>query len=128
VASCDTCKTPGNCCSGFTLNFDVDEADWKLQAEVKLKSHGIDYWRPVRISRTSVHLQTHSSGKPFQEYKLLPGRVRVMFSCDRLTKEGKCGDYENRPITCKDYEPGYDPLCAMYQPTLKGIPIMLEGR
>lgn len=31
---------------------------------------------------------------------------------------GRCLDYENRPFACRDYEPGTDRLCVLYEPRI----------
>lgn len=34
--------------------------------------------------------------------------------CPNLTREGRCGDYENRPRLCRSFQAGSDPLCIMH--------------
>lgn len=38
------------------------------------------------------------------------------FWCPELTREGRCGDYPNRPDLCRSYEPMSDRLCVMGPP------------
>ena len=39
----------------------------------------------------------------------------VTFNCVNLTKDGRCGDYENRPWLCRVFEPGEGPLCVHWR-------------
>lgn len=36
------------------------------------------------------------------------------FSCTRLTRDGRCGAYEDRPHVCRSYRPGEDALCVHF--------------
>lgn len=56
-------------------------------------------------------------GLPFLPlYKSPSGEWR--YWCQHLTREGRCGIYDQRPAVCRAYEPGSDRgLCgAMYSP------------
>jgi len=39
---------------------------------------------------------------------------RWSYWCPNLSREGRCLDYENRPVTCRIFEPASDPLCVHY--------------
>lgn len=110
MSSCDTCRAPGNCCSGFVLNHPFPGANWKADAEQLLADAGLQFFKPVRQFFTS-------------ETEWMDG---VMFDCSRLGADGRCTDYENRPQLCRAYQAGDDALCAEFVQTLKGIPIRVQ--
>lgn len=115
MSTCDTCTHPGACCSGFTIggkHFNID--NWKIEAENFMELYGLYYFKPVRPL-----VEQLSSYPP-------EGKTLVQFDCERLGADGRCTDYENRPETCRVYEAKSDPLCAMYEHQLKGIPIRVQ--
>lgn len=112
MSECDTCRSPGNCCKGFMLCAEFDESDWKQQAIDLMAANDLTFFRPVALGFVGTS----------------PGKVRARFNCDRLTPQGRCGDYENRPRTCWQFVPASDPLCAEHVRKLKGIPIRVEMR
>jgi Fe-S-cluster containining protein len=103
----DACTHPGACCRGFVLNHPFNEDDWQQQAKDLMEQVDLPFMRPVRRFITSETLWKNG----------------VMFDCDRLGADGRCTDYENRPQLCRDYQAGEDPLCAIHEFKLKGIPI-----
>lgn len=109
---CETCRKPGSCCKNFALVSRFTKDNWKSEAESLLATHKIDYFKPVRV-RPNPTTQN-------------PDAVSVYFDCERLGLDGRCTNYNERPETCRVFEPGSDPLCAEYQHTLKGIPIKIE--
>lgn len=36
------------------------------------------------------------------------------WTCDALTTSGRCGIYDDRPLLCRMFTPGSDPLCVHY--------------
>lgn len=108
TASCDTCRRPGSCCRGFVLSLPaVDPEGWREASLEQVAARGIDYFEPMYASASMAY----------------EGKVRAVWSCRRLTPEGRCGDYENRPPPCHAYQPGEDALCAEFVHTFKGIPL-----
>jgi len=115
MSACDTCAKPGACCTDMFLS----STYWNgmIYAE---------YWPGDAVR----HLDAAMPGHPFIPLRLeirepgTPGHNptanrpygAARWACTRLTPEGRCGDYENRPNLCKAYEPLSDGLCAMYVP------------
>jgi Fe-S-cluster containining protein len=94
------------------LGHEFYEHDWKQHAIEVMAANDLPFFRPVAKALVNT----------------LPGKVRVRFECDRLTPAGRCGDYENRPFTCRSFVPASDPLCAEHVRKLNGIPIRVEMR
>lgn len=109
MASCDTCRKPGHCCSGFTLNFYFNRETWQEEATEILKKNNLEFIVPVRIAQGWLE----------------QGRTGVVFDCTRLGADGRCTDYENRPELCKIYQPGQDGLCIEHVEAFKDIPIIV---
>lgn len=106
MSACDTCPKPGNCCNDFVLN-------------------GVTVWtRPLRFHKDSweegAFKYMRDQGMPFQPLRIderfpeQDGEVGVRWMCPVLTPAGRCGDYDNRPQLCRDYQPGDDRLCVLY--------------
>jgi len=59
-----------------------------------------------------------STGDPYIGLPFIPEVVNEhgywIFNCPVLGPDGRCGDYENRPATCRSYEPGVDALCVLH--------------
>ena len=112
--SCDTCRAPGSCCYRFPLTVNFNIRYWKEEATRLLEEHNwphivpVSPWPPLLASEVGAH----------------GGRTQVLFSCIKLTSEGRCGDYENRPEFCASFEVADDGLCAEYQPVFRGIPVV----
>lgn len=105
---CDACSNPGHCCTGIYLNYGghtpAVTAETTLEAMVQLASF---------VSEDCNERPT--VGFPFQPlYKAPHGSWKLW--CVNLTKDGRCGDYDNRPMLCKTYQPGQDGLCVMHTP------------
>jgi len=106
MSACDTCSSPGACCKDFALNVGLfDKDSWKDDAAKKMVHHKLPFI-PLRLAVEG----NETAGGPSE----IDGRVSIRFSCPLVTPEGLCGDYENRPQLCKDYQPLSDRLCAMY--------------
>lgn len=107
MSACDTCPKPGSCCNDFQLHGKTTttvfpENDWEGRASIWLKRHELPFL-PLRIDRDA----TFTDPVP-------DGHVAIRYMCPKLSPEGRCGDYENRPPLCRDYQPGQDRLCAVY--------------
>lgn len=99
---CGECGDPGRCCRDIRLysgGAGLSEAETKLDALVWLATaYHSDEWMG-------------NMGLPF-----LPDRKEDgmwVLSCPRLTPDGRCGDYENRPRLCRIFRPGEEHPCAM---------------
>ncbi len=105
MSACDTCSNPGHCCKDFVLHngktgVAFPEGDWENRANAYIARHSLPF-KALRIDNSQFH-------------ETLEGHVGVRYMCPLLTPEGRCGDYENRPALCREYEPLSDRLCVMY--------------
>ena len=106
---CDQCIRPGACCKEIMLVgsnpivFEIQNALTKLEVLVALATaEHSDEWMC-------------NIGLPFMpRYQCRDGNW--LLECPRLDSDGRCGDYENRPKLCRDFEPGIDALCVMSCP------------
>lgn len=57
-------------------------------------------------------------GLPFEPYVSHVDRkantVDLLYNCPRLTPDGLCSAYEERPQMCRDFAPKSDCLCVLY--------------
>lgn len=92
MSLCELCPRPGRCCSGFELNGgDIGLHATELEVSTTLAELGFPFFHPLWRKPDGAWLSW----------------------CDRLTKDGRCGDYENRPQLCRDYQPLACSLCAL---------------
>lgn len=99
MSPCDTCSRPGACFRGFVLSLNFHEEDWQGAARSRLDGYGLTYFRIDEAIKTE-HTLANSVG--------------IRCSCDRLGEDGRCTDYDNRPMVCRTYDPLYDGLCAEF--------------
>lgn len=94
MSTCDTCREPGRCCKRLHLQWGDG---WTPHAETPLDAIVImaRAWLPF------VPLGKTKDGA-------------LIWSCPLLDADGRCGDYENRPQLCRDYQPQEDPLCVEF--------------
>lgn len=105
MSLCDTCHTPGNCCKKFALSHGVKQEtlrqpNWKQLVTDRMILQGVPFFKPVE--RVIICQDTRKLAD-------------IIFTCTLLTEEGRCGDYENRPSACVDYQPKSDSLCVYYE-------------
>lgn len=110
TASCDTCRRPGACCSGFVIaalgGFPLET--WREDGlDLLAKLGNIDFFEPLH-PKLSLNA---------------PGLYMPVWRCTRLGPDGRCTDYENRPDLCHRYQAGDDELCAEFAHQFKGIPL-----
>ena len=124
---CDTCRDPGYCCRDFTISvvFPVDMPRAEVDKHI---AEGTDPWNgnregeltpfmhPARIARRYAYRGQHK-----------PHGVIWAFNCDRLGKDGRCMQYEDRPTICRSYEPKTDLLCIEYDGNYKGALSLYKG-
>lgn len=95
---CGICPDPGHCCREFYFHF--------------------SYWKDEGLEAAQRHLTQW--GIPFtvldwlDTYKDKDGReyAEILCNCPKVTAEGKCSIYKDRPGICRRYEAGSDPLCV----------------
>ena len=91
---CDICVDPGACCHGFTLTMGENNAgNWPTatQANVMMATHGMPF--------LAIPPEEGSEADAFR------------FVGPMLGRDGRCTIYDNRPDTCRRYEPASDGLC-----------------
>lgn len=104
---CGNCPKPGMCCRDIRLHTGNDivfrGVATRLEALVALATvRHEDPWMG--------HI-----GLPF-----LPDRIDGLgmwvLQCPILGSDGRCTDYENRPLLCRHHEPGFHVPCALTKP------------
>lgn len=108
MSACDKCKAPGNCCKGFVLSTYYGLTNWREEATADMERRGVPFFAPIRPAPN------------------IYGRdeIQCFFECTRLGPDGRCTSYADRPNVCKIYEPKSDRLCAEFENTFCGIPIV----
>ena len=97
MSLCNVCTKPGACCHNFSLTFKDGTVRLPVAlANAKMKRHNYPF---IAIGRNE------------------DGFTR--FSCP-LLKDGRCSDYENRPQTCRNFEPAGDDLCVFFEKIRQG--------
>ena len=119
MSLCDACYRPGTCCKEirFYGGHRNGEHTFWLDENIEQQVSGQD---PENLSNHPFEVlkvdEKFTDKKTGREYGT------VVFKCKNLTAEGRCGDYENRPLLCKSYEPRSDNLCVHYQGAESGDP------
>lgn len=104
MSACDVCPRPGRCCSGLHLNGPVDECKTALEVLCFMASY---------IYEDCPDTHKPDIGLPFIPLYKRDDKYWVHW-CPNLLPNGRCGDYENRPYACRNYQPLDDELCAAY--------------
>lgn len=123
MSVCDSCRRPGHCCTWIYIQ--GREYDGKVWEG--------DDWKEISMRGLNEAMGQDHPFEPL-EYRQIPAEMRecftpygyVYWSCKNLTPEGRCGDYENRPQLCRNYEPKQDALCIEHVPAFKNIPIVVK--
>lgn len=100
MSLCDTCAQPGHCCRKFDLS--------SSRGEVLVP----EYEEP-----TNILSWVSSEDLPFVplERKVAGAEASTWWwTCPKLTSEGRCSIYDERPGICRQFEAGSDPLCVHY--------------
>jgi len=100
---CDRCRSPGRCCTGLALSATGAGPDWMRGR------HSLEVYAALATA-------WHGEGKLGLPFLPLMRREdgTWRFWCPVLGRDGRCGDYANRPDLCRAYEAGSDRLCAMH--------------
>lgn len=113
ASACDTCRAPGSCCKYIHLRGGLKKDEDKTLTDFVLRvieKEGLPFY-----GTNNLHAESQGINQGVGP-----------FNCKNLNAEGRCSDYENRPYACIEYTAKSDQLCAEYQHTLRGIPIVLE--
>ncbi len=119
MSTCDTCRQPGACCTDIFISRDtwpgtVWADGWKEQAQSFLDGALPGHpFVPHRLAIAEGEMRDPAATAPYGT---------VFWSCRNLLPSGRCGDYENRPQLCRNYQPGQDAMCVEF----KGIPVVVE--
>lgn len=97
MSRCDTCAIPGSCCRYFELSI--------FGLIVGLPGMEVD------TADGAEALVDPEKSTPFRALLQRPNGA-WLFWCRNLRRDGRCGDYSNRPGTCRVYEPETDNLCV----------------
>ena len=108
MSLCDECVNPGRCCVGINLNGGHFLWDCVTPLEVLVKLAGACAYAP------DLGEDTVEVGLPFMPL-WRNSKGDWLLWCPSLRRDGRCGDYEHRPFPCRQYPPGRDRLCAMYE-------------
>jgi Fe-S-cluster containining protein len=109
---CKLCIDPGHCCRAFSTGrlFPIGMTREQVKEHY---ANGTDPWErwttekmPFIPLRTNIYYTSNGKHKP--------ETVTWWVTCPLLDCQGLCSDYENRPKICRVYEPGCDPMCAMF--------------
>ena len=116
---CGNCGDPGMCCRRIKLH--AGDTDCLNGSATRLDA--LVWLATIRHPDPWMS----NAGLPFLPEYRDPTDERWVLSCPRLTPEGRCGDYENRPNLCRAFIPGVHWPCAMRkQEPLPNIDDLLE--
>jgi len=108
VSLCDKCYAPGTCCRELTLtvNFWAEEEVTNQLLRERISNHPGNKNVPFEPVRQSVRVEHDKNGRAYGPW---------VWRCPKLLKNGRCGDYDNRPDVCRIFEPGENRLCVHFQ-------------
>ena len=103
MESCEMCTQPGACCVIFPL----------FRGDIFNSAH-----LPRKTAREEAEQLLKENGLPFEVRAIEdiegdPDYVRVSFGCSKLSKGGYCTIYDERPNTCRIFEPFKSGGCVM---------------
>ena len=94
MSICNKCKDKGYCCRNFIIQSHEPWAYTAIENKNKvikrLKESNLSFFIPVK-----------------------KGKRYWVFSCSKITDEGKCSVYKSRPNLCREYRPATGDLCVM---------------
>jgi hypothetical protein len=125
---CDNCARPGSCCTGFVLatgaldRGEASDIDALLATAVTCTNAAGQgsylFGRGVAdLVRACADPGTANVriGLPYRRFYRAPdGRWR--YWCPKLQRDGRCGDYANRPAACRVVQAGEAKPCCHYVP------------
>ena len=110
MSLCDKCYDPGRCCkhlgfyteSGGEITFWSDEP---LDTQLRDRLEEEDVIQPFVLKDKKATYKDENGREYFVG----------IYSCTQLLPNGRCGAYENRPILCRTFIEGDDPLCVHFR-------------
>lgn len=125
MSLCDHCFAPGQCCRQITFyggegetSDPSNERTWWLDEPIEPQLRdGMhqeeDANRPIPFEIDTVtkvwtvdNIASEDTDRPYGH---------IIFKCRNLLPNGRCGDYDNRPWLCRQFEPASDRLCVHYR-------------
>lgn len=102
MSLCDRCYAPGQCCKHFSLYGPGGKMTFWLEGGGTVSEHLERHELPFAPVLEGEYEDDH--GRRYGSYH---------FECPKLTPEGRCSIYEDRPRLCRAFEPaGGSKLCV----------------
>lgn len=116
---CDKCFVPGACCRRLPLSssrgpFTVWEGDDPAEELRRFAGPNMPF---LPLERRETYTNTAPGLEPRQYSEW-------WWTCPKVTPEGRCSIYEDRPETCRIYEPASDHLCVHFGGAEGGEPLV----
>lgn len=96
---CSICPDPGHCCRKFYFH----RSYWKDEGLEAAQRDLIHWNNPFVVLDWQPQTYTDDTGRDY---------AHLICSCPKVTAEGKCSIYKDRPRTCRIFAAGSDPLCV----------------
>lgn len=115
LITCARCVAPGTYCKALPLSKHFPLGSTHNSIAVEMAEIGEPFIPIRRLHVLNGCENADGTGSHWYELWL--------FTCPKLTKEGRCSIYDERPYACRVYEPGVDAMCVhMLMPN--GQPIL----
>lgn len=98
---CDRCYNPGVCCHDFPLGGGVE-----FYGKTK---------RAARKRLRAIDGNPKGQKMPFVPFRLDKEADVWRWTCPKLGENGRCMIYEDRPDTCREFEPASTDLCVHFK-------------
>jgi len=98
--NCENCPKRGQCCKNFMLHPKEEQVPWAYTS---------------KDTKERVISRLKKEDLPFLPTKV--NKHRWMFKCSKISKNGKCTIYKNRPQLCRNFKIGSNLLCYYYNGT-----------
>lgn len=108
---CSVCPEPGHCCRRFDLSRGGQQiVYWKDTWEQDYQADFAENKYPFVATgiREEYSVQDQSDPDFGKQY------VSLWYSCPKVTSEGRCSIYKNRPMLCRTFLPGSSALCVFH--------------
>lgn len=109
---CARCVSPGHCCTGFNLSDAEGNPRVVWDDETPELPDGYPFKPLERWGQWTVE-SGPEAGRTYSAW---------LYACSKLSADGKCTIYDERPDLCRQYEPLTDHLCIMKKQTPEPAP------
>jgi hypothetical protein len=124
AVDCGSCFAPGFCCRNIVLaagDFKRGALHLDLLVELATIPTYLENGQPyVAGNGDRLTGDCAAIGLPFMPLYRRQSGAWVLW-CPNLTRDGKCGDYDNRPALCRSFKPGEHIPCVMRGPDPEGL-------